>query len=268
MVEKREEENMEKRMKKYVVLSYAVFWVMVLGICGTASMVFHASPVVMRILSNVCAWAPTIVLLVGFKYFCPDLSIKNFYKRAFGGKVSGATLLLSAILTVGATLLSVFVLSLIEHHSFESYWELGAYPFLVSFLFSITTGPTGEESGWRGYVRPYLNGKYSFAKASILQGIIWAFWHTVLWFVDSDYAGIQMIPYVISNVVVMTGLCFIMNFFMEKHDNLIYGVVIHFCFNFLYCFLQVDIWFYVVLSLVYLVVIACLMGLRKRMNNE
>lgn len=47
---------------------------------------------------------------------------------------------------------------------------------------------------------------------------------------------------VISNVVVMTGLCFIMNFFMEKHDNLIYGIVIHFCFNFLYCFLQVVRW--------------------------
>lgn len=54
----------------------------------------------------------------------------------------------------------------------------------------------------------------------------------------------------------MTGLCFLMNYFMEGNDNLIYSIVIHFCFNFLYCFLRADIWFYMVLTIVYLIVIA------------
>ena len=252
-----------KRIRRYVVLSYLVFWFMVLGICGTASMVFHCPPVVMRILSNVCAWAPTIVLLAGFKYFCPEETITGFYKKAFGEKVSLLFLTASAVLTISATLIPVLILSLIQEKGFGSYWSLGTYPFWASFLFSITTGPTGEESGWRGYLRPYLNRKYSFFTASVIQGVIWAFWHTVLWFVDSDYMGIQMIPYIISNVVVMTGLCFIMNFFMEKNDNLIYGIVIHFCFNFLYCFLQVDICFYVVLSVVYLMIIAAICSLRR-----
>jgi len=251
-------------MKRYVVLSYLIFWAMVLGICGTASMVFHCSPTIMRVLSNVCAWAPTIVLLAGFGYFCPGEKISGFYKRVFGGKISALTLAASALLTICATLVTVFVVSLIQGESFASYWDLGSYPFIVSFLFSITTGPTGEESGWRGYLRPYLNGKYSFVKASIIQGVIWAFWHTVLWFVDSDFMGIEMIPYVISNVVVMTGLCFVMNYFMREHDNLLYGIVIHFCFNFMYCFLKVDITFYIVLSLVYLGIIAVTIRLSDR----
>lgn len=105
--------------------------------------------------------------------------------------------------------------------------------------------------------------KYSFFKASVIQGLIWAFWHTVLWFVDSDFSGWQIIPYVLSNIIVMTGLCFIMNFFMKKHDNLIYGIAVHFCFNFLYCFLKVDIFFYIVLSILYLVII----GLICRRNK-
>ena len=259
---------MEKRVKWYVGLSYFVFWFMVLGLCGTASMVFHCQPVVMRILSNICAWAPTIVLLIGFKYFCPDRNIADFYKKAFGGKVNIVTLVASAILTLGATIITVFVLSLIQGKAFGEYWNLGSYPFWASFLFSITTGPTGEESGWRGYLRPYLNAKYSFFSASVIQGVIWAFWHTILWFVDSDYMGIQMIPYVLSNVIVMTGLCFIMNLFMEKNDNLIYGIVIHFCFNFLYCFLQVDIWFYVVLSAIYIVIIALICWKKNVMSKE
>lgn len=204
---------------------------MVLGLCGTASIVFHCPPVVMRILSNICAWAPTIVLLIGFKYFCPDRRIADFYKKAFGGKVNIVTLIVAAIITLGATIVTIMIVSLLQEKAFGEYWNLGSYPFWASFLFSITTGQTGEESGWRGYLRTYLNAKYSFFTASVIQGVIWAFRHTILWFVDSDYMGIQMIPYVLSNVIVMTGLCFIMNFFMEKNDNLIYGIVIHFCFN-------------------------------------
>lgn len=258
----------ESRIRNYVFWSYGVFWLMVLGICGTASMVFHCSPVVMRVLSNVCAWAPTIVLICGFRYFCPDQTLAGFYKKVFGDKINLLSLLIAAIVTLGATLLTVFIMTIIQGNSFESYWNLGAYPFWASFLFSITTGPTGEESGWRGYVRPLLNKKYDFNKSCVLQGVIWAFWHTVLWFVDSDYMGWQMIPYIISNVIVMTGLCFLMNFFMNKNDNLIYGIVIHFCFNFLYCFLCVDIWFYVVLSLVYLVIIVAVCKLRKCIKSR
>ena len=143
---------MEKQMKRYVALSYIVFWFMVLGLCGTASMVFHCSPVVMRVLSNVCAWAPTIVLLIGFKYFCPGQTISEFYKKAFGGRINIVTLAVSAIITLGATFITVLLLSLHQGRAFSEYWSFGAYPFWASFLFSITTGPTGEESGWSGYL--------------------------------------------------------------------------------------------------------------------
>ena len=102
-----------------------------------------------------------------------------------------------------------------------------------------------QEGFWRGF--------YLLFPCRSLPA--YTFCHTVLWFVDSDFFGWQMIPYVLSNVIVMTGLCFIMNFFMEKHDNLIYGIAVHFCFNFLYCFLKVDICFYIILSVIYIVLI-------------
>jgi len=257
----------DKRMKRYVIWSYLVFWIMVLGICGSASMIFHCSPVVIRILSNVCAWAPTIVLLCGFKYFCPGKTIRGFYKEAFSGKIRVSSLLLSALITIVATIVTVFIIATMQNKSFGSYWELEIYPFWASFLFSITTGPTGEESGWRGFLRPLLNEKYSFTKSCVLQGVIWAFWHTVLWFVDSDFMGWEMIPYIISNVVVMIGLCFLMNIVMNRSNNLIYGIVIHFCFNFLYCFLKVDILFYIILSLIYALIIAGV-GVRRHFEEH
>ncbi|MDD6039292.1 MAG: CPBP family intramembrane metalloprotease [bacterium] len=258
----------QKRMRNYVIISYAVFWMMVLGICGTASMVFKCPPVVLRIMSNVCAWSPTFVLLLGMRYFKPGTSIKEFYKKSFAGKIRISKLVLAAVITAGATVSAVLILSLIQGKPFTSYWTLGGYPLWASFLFSLTTGPTGEEAGWRGYVRPYLNKRYNFYKASILQGLIWTFWHTVLWFVDSDFLGWDMIPYVLSNVIVITSICFVINTFMEGNDNLLYGIVIHFCFNILYCFLAVDIWFYLVLIGVYCVITGVICARRKRLHLD
>jgi len=49
--------------------------------------------------------------------------------------------------------------------------------FTWHILWLFTTGPLEEELGWRGFLLPKFLGKYSFIKANIILGIIWAFWH-------------------------------------------------------------------------------------------
>lgn len=80
-------------MRKYVVKTYLTFWVMVLGICGTASMVFHAPPLVMRLLSNLCAWSPTIVLAVIWRRLRKEQSFSAFVRHCFEGKIKPVLLL-------------------------------------------------------------------------------------------------------------------------------------------------------------------------------
>lgn len=251
-------------MWTYVITTYLVFWFMVLGICGSASMVFHASPFVMRILSNICAWSPTIVLFIMFKKLRPDITLKEFYKNAFSGSVKWYLIILFVVIIAGGTFISTWFLSLIQKRSFSSYFTLGGYSLLTSFVLSMLSGPTGEEAGWRGYLRVELNKRYSFFTASILQGVIWAFWHTVLWFVDSDFMGLYMIPYVIANVIVMSCLAIVMNVVLEKNNNLLYAILIHFAFNFVYCFLMVDIWFYLILSVVYILIAIAFLIYREK----
>lgn len=256
-------------MWKYVISAYLLFWVMVLGICGTASMAFHASSLTMRWLANLCAWSPTFALLIMFKKLKPDMTLKEFYRKAFSGRIKTELLIIAACSVIGGTLLSVWILSIAEQKDFSSFFSLGMYSLPFSFLLSLLSGPTGEESGWRGYLRYELENRYGFVKGSLLLGVVWAFWHTVLWFVDSDFTGLSLIPYIISNVVVMTSLAIIMNVVLKRSDNLFYAIWIHFCFNFLYGFLEVDIWFYVILSIVYAVIAACyLMSYIPKQNGS
>lgn len=251
-------------IRNYVVTAYLTFWLMVLIICGGASMIFHASPLVMRILSDICAWSPTFVLMAMWKYLRPEQTRKAFFKEIFSGKIKLNLLVLPPIIAAGGSFLAVWILALIQNNSFTSYFSIGSYSIVASFLLSILSGPTGEEAGWRGYLRVELNKKYSFLKAALLQGTIWAFWHTVLWFVDSDFGGILILPYMMSNVIVMCCLAVIMNVVLEKQNNLIYAVLIHFAFNFVYCFLVVDIWFYMILSIVYICIASVFLYYRKQ----
>jgi membrane protease YdiL (CAAX protease family) len=243
-------------MWRYVGFSYLLFWVMVLGLGGTASMVLHVSPLTMRWVANLCAWSPTIVLALMIGSLRPGIGFWEFMRHTFHGKLRVRLLVVSAASVIGGTLLSVWIVAGIGDRPFASFFNLGAYSLPLTVVLSLLSGPTGEEAGWRGYLRVELNSRYGFIRGSVLLGVIWAFWHTVLWFIDSDFSGFELIPYILANVVVLTALVIIMNVVMERSDNLFNAIWIHFWFNILYGFLVVDITFYVVLSVVYAAVAA------------
>lgn len=222
-------------MWTYVILAYALFWFMVMALGGSAAMVFNAPPLIQRIVEAFCAWAPTFAFLILFKKLRPDTNLKDFVKSVFRQKIRLDLALVSGVAVVLSSIIPLLILSFSEGQPFTSFFSLKGYSLPVTLLLCLFAGPLGEELGWRGYLRVELDKKYGFIQASIVAGVIWAFWHAILWFVDVAFmdgaTGLPLVIYIIANIVVMTSLVIIMNIVMKRSNNLLNAIWIHFCYN-------------------------------------
>ena len=57
-----------------------------------------------------------------------------------------------------------------------------------------------------------------------------------------------------------------MNIILEKYNNLIYSIFMHFGFNIVYVFLDADIGFFIILTLLYLLITPIAMHIRNKSN--
>ncbi len=237
---------------QYTISAYLAFWVIILVLGGLAAMVFDAPPAVMTGITILGSWSPTIVLLLMLSKLKPGLTIGGFYKRAFQARLDIPLLIGIPVLVFGVFLGAVWLLSAVENTPPTMHVAL-PYALVFTLLLTALQGPSGEESGWRGYLRPELEGRYGFLKGNVVLGLVWAFWHAPLWFVASDYAGADALIFIVANIVVLTALTLIMGVFMRRCDNLLIAFWVHFCFNLSLRLYVGDVYFFAVISVLYAV---------------
>lgn len=227
-------------IKKYVMYTYLLFWLMILVLGGLASTVTNNS-FAMQWVVVVCSWAPTIVLVVLSKKILNGIPLKDFLKGAFRDKVSLSCFSISTFTIVGVYFLSVVLSGLVEKNSFSASISIPFPAVIWSLIFSVLQGASGEELGWRGYLLPRLEDNYGFAKGNIILGLIWAFWHLPLWFISSGYHGWMLLQYIASFILCIASFTVLMGWIQQKCRNLFLAFWMHFLFNFLLTTLAVDV---------------------------
>jgi len=88
-------------------------------------------------------------------------------------------LLLPIVITVAATVLNVLLGAQAPSSAELGGWT-GLFPLFALLLLVPGIGGAWEEPGWRGYALPQLQVGRSALLASLILGVLWAFWHLPL----------------------------------------------------------------------------------------
>lgn len=106
----------------------------------------------------------------------------------------------------------------------------GILSFISNFAIGVLVSgllATGEEIGWRGFLVPELLKEFSYAKTSVLMGIIWNFYHyPLLLFSDYNNGTSNLLSFVFFTITVIS-ICFITTWTRQKSGSLWTGVMFH-----------------------------------------
>lgn len=100
---------------------------------------------------------------------------------------------------------------------------------LRSILFTLLVVAVGEEAGWRGWMLPELQKRFSPLASTVLIGIVWGLWHYPL-FVNGQYPEDPQMVIAKVGVCVLLGILFTW-LYNRSGGNLLLAVVLHTALN-------------------------------------
>lgn len=218
----------------YVAATYALFWGMLLS-----------SGIIMRLPLNkwitalfiiLGSWTPTMTFLIMFRRIFPGITVKEFYRRSFAKHINWLFVLTVTMIMTAIFAACVCIAALQKGAAVSELLNFSAPAIIFGLITSVLQGATGEESGWRGYLLPFVEKKAGVIKGSFIVGIIWTFWHTPLWFLTSGYKGQNLLIYIISFVIGIVSFAIIIGICYHHCNNLFIPIWMHFLFNFLTTF--------------------------------
>lgn len=134
-----------------------------------------------------------------------------------------------AMLLIPATIAHFFHAPLVtprHHGSLQLFAFYGLISFLSNFFFTATL----EEPGWRGYLLPHLQQRFSPLLSSLLVWLPWALWHAPLDF--HRPFRFTLIQYLLIRVVFLIPITIILTWFYNRSGaNLLTVTIFHAAMN-------------------------------------
>jgi len=226
----------KKKSIIFIICSYLFFWIafsligVVMVSMGEDALWFQEGAI-FQLMVSLSAWTPTLALFVLFKKLYPNSSIKEFYQNAFRERLNIKLLLFMTSLQLLVFFSGVGVTALVGDVSVTELLNISFSTLITGFFWTSLQGATGEQSGWRGFLQPHMEKKFSVIKSSVIVGIVAGFWHTPLWF-TSGYFGLELIQFIVFYMIGITCIAVIIGICYNHCKNLFIPIWIHFMFNF------------------------------------
>ncbi len=237
-------------MKKfwiYILVTFGFGW-----LCQGLAIAAGAIPMLYTLLLSLCMFAPMFGVLAaegGLKKARSGVR----WKPRIRGRVRwwlAAWFLPAALAILGAAVFFLLFPNRFDPSMSIISAQLGgeALPFpawvmaLVALAQSVTYAPfinmffaLGEETGWRGWMTPFLAARMERKKALILSGVIWGVWHwPIIFLVGYNYGtGYWGAPFTggLMMCVACIALGTLLSFLYEKTDSVWAPALAHGAFN-------------------------------------
>jgi membrane protease YdiL (CAAX protease family) len=92
-----------------------------------------------------------------------------------------------------------------------------------SYVFVALVGGGNEEPGWRGFALPRLQSQFAPVPATLILGVVWAFWHLPM------LQGLDV--YVLVRVVNIVGFAFLLTWVYNGTNSVLLALLMHAGFN-------------------------------------
>lgn len=85
-----------------------------------------------------------------------------------------------------------------------------------------------EEIGWRGFLQPMLQKKYSVLTSAAIVSVIWTFWHIPLWWINgSNQSSMSLVWFSLT----CFSLSLLLSFIWNKYESIYLCVLFHAAIN-------------------------------------
>jgi membrane protease YdiL (CAAX protease family) len=201
----------------FLVVSFAVTWGAWLPLAITGrGVTIGLSPIYLLGLLGPAVGAVVTTALVAGTEGLRGLVARMLRVRAGGQWWSialGVPLGVALVVGTLAVLIAAFgIAGLHPWRDFGAFNGFGVTSPLVLWAMLVIVNGFGEETGWRGYLLPHLQRRWSPLVSSLIVGGVWCAWHVPAFFVTETYRQMPpaMIPMffvgVLSGSVVLTWL--------------------------------------------------------------
>lgn len=127
------------------------------------------------------AAALVVTFLIAGRQGSEDIIARMFRRRGIQGWIIFALILSPVLFAISLLAIGAISGSFADPLRFFEQTEIPGIPFYGLWLLFIVCG-WGEEAGWRGFLLPRLQNKYSALASAVLVTLAWAPWHLMDFF--------------------------------------------------------------------------------------
>ena len=166
----------------FVLLTYILTWSVEIPIA--LARYGYSGTNIPNAIRTICTLSPGIVAIILTAFYFGRNGLKSLFKEIVKWRVKFKWYSIIFILGIVLCALSLLIF---DGMSTENIRPDNPYNFVFYFLLILPLSALWEEIGWRGFLLPQLQEKYTSLKSSFIIGFIWGLWHLPIYLALNPY---------------------------------------------------------------------------------